>query len=214
MTAAKKKVVEVPTSFSYSTELVGQVAKAISAISLATSPDLSRPVLHALCFEWHPEGVTIVATDSYWLAYAKLGTVGDAEPLGTTLIEDHGIIVAFLKACGPRQGTLLQLHLTADASKFTADLGDTSISVPVISGKYQPYPDWKKIVAPPADAPFPKAAFNQKFLARICRVAATVGAEGGNVHLELGGEGKPMRFSIINGVVDVAGCLMPIRWKS
>lgn len=214
MTAAKKKVVEVPTSFSYSTDLVGQVAKAISAISLATSSDLSRPVLHALCFEWHPEGVTIVATDSYWMAYAKLGTVGDVEPLGRTLIQDHGVIVAFLKACGPTQGTLLRVRLTADASKFTADLGDTSISVPVLSDKYQPYPEWKTIVAPPTGATLSKAAFNHKFIARICRVAATVGAENGNVHIELGGEGKPMRFSILRGVVDVAGCLMPIRWKS
>lgn len=83
-----------------------ELAGAINQVTVAASGDSARPILTGVLFESSPEGLRMVATDSYRLAVRDLVGVGLE---GTALVPARG---------------LRELARTIGAAKVTARLGD------------------------------------------------------------------------------------------
>ncbi|HLT96895.1 MAG TPA: DNA polymerase III subunit beta [Acidimicrobiia bacterium] len=83
-----------------------ELAAAINQVVVAASTDTARPILTGVLFESSPEGLRMVATDSYRLAVRDLAGVG---------LEGTGLV--------PARG-LRELPRTIGAAKVTARLGD------------------------------------------------------------------------------------------
>lgn len=83
-----------------------QLAAAINQVTVAASGDAARPILTGVLFESSPDGLRMVATDSYRLAVRDLDGVGLE---GTALIPARG---------------LRELARTIGAAKVSARLGE------------------------------------------------------------------------------------------
>lgn len=83
-----------------------ELAAAINQVVVAASTDTARPILTGVLFESSPEGLRMVATDSYRLGVRDLAGVG---------LEGTGLV--------PARG-LRELPRTVGAAKVTARLGD------------------------------------------------------------------------------------------
>lgn len=83
-----------------------ELAAAINQVVVAASADTARPILTGVLFESSPEGLRMVATDSYRLAVRDLAGVG---------LEGTGLV--------PARG-LRELPRTIGAAKVTARLGE------------------------------------------------------------------------------------------
>ncbi len=83
-----------------------ELASAINQVVVAASADSARPILTGVLFESSPEGLRMVATDSYRLAVRDLAGVG---------LEGTGLV--------PARG-LRELPRTVGAAKVAARLGD------------------------------------------------------------------------------------------
>lgn len=98
---------EIPDMAGEGVEVDGEeLAEAINQVVVAASGDSARPILTGVLFEASPEGLRMVATDSYRLAVRDLPGVG---------LEGTGLV--------PARG-LRELPRTVGAAKVTARLGD------------------------------------------------------------------------------------------
>lgn len=98
---------EITESAGEGVEVDGEeLAEAINQVVVAASGDSARPILTGVLFESSPEGLRMVATDSYRLAVRDLAGIG---------LEGSGLV--------PARG-LRELPRTIGAAKVTARLGD------------------------------------------------------------------------------------------
>lgn len=159
------------------------LARTWATVSLAASQDESSPALYrAVHVEEYTTGVRLIATDSYWLAWAWVPEVGledlvalpvTSEPVQVqTVHDDDQRVAALLKHVGRQTAKNDDPDLTVSID-LTARVIDEArptlspelaplrvlIEIPgrerVLASTVQglPYPDWRKVIGTGFDAP-------------------------------------------------------------
>jgi DNA polymerase-3 subunit beta len=108
---------------------------ALAAVTLAASPEHSRPLLAAVHMAPEPSGWRFVATDSYRLATRSLAIGAGGEPVN--IPADTLRLLASIHTPGD------EIELATTARSVRIQTGNTTIVSQLIEGKY---PDWQNLV--------------------------------------------------------------------
>jgi DNA polymerase-3 subunit beta len=108
-------------------EGVGQVAR-------AASRDEARPILTGVLLEVTPEGLTMVATDSYRLALREL--TATAQGAAKALVPERALAEAGRAAAGEDKK---DINLFVDASSVSFRIGNVTLSSRLIEGEFPNY---------------------------------------------------------------------------
>lgn len=177
---------------------------ALSNACVSASTDRARPILSAVLFEPHEDGVRIVATDSYVLTWETIPADGVID--GPVLIDRAGV-VDVVKALKRKPVGEIMLEVADGVATFTA--ADWSIRCCVFAGQF---PAWESLVDGAAGDGRTAGAFTAAMFARLgkFRAARTRPANTALV-FELGADrmSAPARFRICGSTF--AGLVMPHR---
>ena len=108
-------------------EGVGQVAR-------AASRDEARPILTGVLMEATPEGLTLVATDSYRLAIREVQATGSGE--GKALIPERAVSEVGRAATAVEKG---QVEITLGDAQAAFSVGDLRLISRLIEGEFPNY---------------------------------------------------------------------------
>lgn len=211
-------------------ELSQSDARIISAVAVAASKDLARPILTGILLE--SDG-TVVATDSYRLAYAECSGLGGN---GTTkecdrLIESPVILPAaeIAKALAPVCKGSSSSHvpsiLTVEDWDWQLTVGGTTTTGRTIGGTF---PDWRGLVPGMTGGSFSSpalpetvdqskgyvSAFSPFYLADLAKIATILAGSakeaktgGWAVRMGCADDSKPAVFKLH----ELTYLLMPVR---
>lgn len=214
------------------------LAKGWRSVALAASSDKDRPLLCGVLVEQYPEGVRLVATDSYMLLTSWVPNLEaerdlkpepglDESPIATAVVLDpHG------------RGKGLLAHaqqLAADEAidEIRLDLGVVAVedpNAPEFAGM-EPrwcvievserervklrlcegeYPTWRSLMVGRDPIATERVALNPDLLARLAKLGK-IQAET-RLGLSFTGQDKPVAVDLIDSHPFVSGLAMPCRW--
>jgi hypothetical protein len=150
-------------------ELTQEDARRICAVALVASGDKHRVILKAVLLE--PDG-TVVATDSYRLAYCEVqGLVRDDSGAAIMLPAAE-----LSKALAPACKSVAPWILSVEGSEWSVTVGTSTTTGRLIEGTF---PSWRQLIPgePPATVDQSSghvAAFDPMFLATLAKIATTL----------------------------------------
>ena len=211
-------------------------ARAWLSVDLASGKDEKRPALdHTVCLEVYPEGVRLVATDSYMLLSAWVPSIDRPEPGADPGLDDVPVSVAVAQDVHGRARSLCQ-HLLAITSKEDAPDEEVSlrfggdakrrgqldgfestyfmidhpdherVQLEVYEGEF---PSWRRLVHGFRPVRTDVVALNPDLVGRLAKL--------GKIHnyaplrWRFGGVDKAAHISVETDDLTVSGIVMPVR---
>jgi hypothetical protein len=211
------------------------------SVAIASSKDAERPALHRTVYVEHfPEGVRLVATDSYILLRAWVPNVGhendpepglDEVPVSTAIaIDSDARAVGFLKYALKRAREAAQYH---ESVEVTLNLGvvdrTASVGTPSFGGMESRWvvlemADVEKVKLLCCEGVWPNwrllganyAPEKTETVAlapdRLVQVAKLAKVNDAMIGWEFGGSMKVARIDVLESEPHVQGLVMPCRW--
>lgn len=109
-------------------------AEAVGQVARAASRDEARPVLTGVLLEVSPEGLTLVATDSYRLAVREL--IATAANEARAIVPERALSEAGRAAQSVEKGSM---EITIDESQVTFQIGGFTLTSRLIEGEFPNY---------------------------------------------------------------------------
>ena len=116
------------------TVAAGELALAVGQVTRAASRDEARPILTGVLLEVSPEGLTMVATDSYRLAVRELTASADRE--ARALVPERALSEVGRAAAGDEKGTA---ELSIDQGQVGFRTGNLTLTSRLIEGEFPNY---------------------------------------------------------------------------
>jgi len=116
------------------TVVAGELASAIAQVGRAASRDEARPILTGVLLEITPEGLTMVATDSYRLAVRELTASAQGE--AKALVPERALAEAGRAAAGDERA---EAELFVDQSQVAFRAGALTLTSRLIDGEFPNY---------------------------------------------------------------------------
>jgi DNA polymerase-3 subunit beta len=116
------------------TVAAGELALAVNQVTRAASRDEARPILTGVLLEISPEGLTMVATDSYRLAVRELTATAERE--AKSLVPERALSEVGRAASGDEKGTA---ELSIDQGQVGFRTGGLTLTSRLIEGEFPNY---------------------------------------------------------------------------
>jgi hypothetical protein len=217
------------------------LAKGWLSVAIASSADKERPVLHRTVYiEHYPEGVRLLATDSYIFLRAWVPEIdheSDPEPrLDEVPVSTAIAIDPDARAIGFMKYALKLAHKAAqemDSVEITLNLGvvdqTASVGTPSFGGMESRWvilemPDVEKVRLPCCEGVYPNwrllganySAEKTETVAmapdRLLQIARLAKVHSAPVGWTFGGDGKVAQIEVVDSEPYVTGLVMPCRW--
>lgn len=179
----------------------------LRAVSLFAAKKDIRFYLVAVCVEFTPEDVRLIATNGHMLAACRFDYAEDDErpaapkqaiiPLGS---------IATIKKAGRRDPSTVLLAI--NGAQFTLQDGESQHTGMLIDTKY---PDWRRVI--PNTVTGEPAQFNAEYVYAFHKAAVELGARTPSISIGHNGTGAATVNLGIDGI-DTVGILMPMRSNS
>ncbi len=215
----------------------GWLARAWLSVAEASSKDTGRPALdRTVCVEFFPDGVRLVATDSYMLLTAWVPSIEAMhdEPEAPPMDEAPDAAVVAIDTNGRAMGLfayLLGLTRGDDAPEILVKLAtgaspETSMGMfdglqgecltiaaedreALLLGLYEgDFPTWRRFVSAHRASMTPVLSLNPDILGRVVKMAKVNGADHVNWHF--GGAMGPAKIDV-EGAPAITGMVMPMH---
>jgi DNA polymerase-3 subunit beta len=148
-----------------------ELKKAIQQTSFATLHDESRPVFTGQLFEFSPQGINIVATDGYRLAFRHLKIAPAEENKVKNVIVPGKSLQELSRVLAMRETeTEIKVNISDNQIAFT--MSDSVLISRLIEGQY---PNYQQVV--PQDLPISLGLNTSEFL-NACERAALLSKDG------------------------------------
>lgn len=216
-----------------------KLARGWLSVAVASGKDKWRPQLNrTMSIESFPDGVRLVATDSYMLLHSWVPSIEDEDapepgvdesPVATAVaIDTHGRAAGFLAHLlvlakadnAPLYEVRLTLGVVEPEDEDAQVLGGMEARWVVIEQPdverlklltYEgPYPNWRKVLSGFNAKKTTAVALNSAFLGRL----GTLGKINDNAPVlwHFGGPDKMALLEVAESDPHVGGALMPVRW--
>lgn len=212
-------------------------ARAWLSVDLASAKDADRPVFdHTICVEVHPEGVRLVATDSYMLLSAWVPSIDVPEPAADPGLDAAPISVAVARDSYGRARSLCQhlVSLTSGDDKpeeevrlsFGADTGRKAAQLDGFDSTYfsidhpdhervqlalyeGAYPNWRRVVSEFRGVRTDVVALNPDLVGRLAKLGKL--HTGAALRWRFGGIDKAAHVSVETDDLTISGLVMPLK---
>jgi DNA polymerase-3 subunit beta len=169
-------------------------AEGVTQVARAASRDEARPILTGVLLEITPEGLTMVATDSYRLSLREVTATAQGE--AKALVPERALAEAGRAASGEDKK---EIDLFVDASSVSFRIGNVTLSSRLIEGEF---PNYRQLL--PEAYENRLSASRQQFLDAVRRVGL-LARESSPVKMEFNALGVRLSSSSpdLGGAVEV-----------